>query len=251
MKKPVDFDWYCKTKKDVINNAAYELIVALTAKSAPPRKFELSIPQRDDEMIANVVEGAINAVEAQIGYYCHPFYQEADMLPCYLGNRCDNPHCIFKDASGRPKVQPSEREEDPEEGGMTMADEKRYFSVKDMFEQAVTRAKTDPRYEEYSKICELDYDLLCSTCKYDKLYRCEFDVVGEVTYGSSEGIYGDIFLYGNWSKERDDPFKSRARVYVLKTLKQDKESYLAVGMLVNLICYYANEFVATHLDRFD
>ena len=84
MKKPVDFDWYCKTKKDVINNAAYELIVALTAKSAPPRKFELSIPQRDDEMIANVVEGAINAVEAQIGYYCHPFYQEADMLPCYL-----------------------------------------------------------------------------------------------------------------------------------------------------------------------
>lgn len=95
------------------------------------------------------------------------------------------------------------------------------------------------------------YDLLCSTCKYDKLYRCEFDVVGEVTYGSSEGIYGDIFLYGNWSKERDDPFKSRARVYVLKTLKQDKESYLAVGMLVNLICYYANEFVATHLDRFD
>ena len=102
-----------------------------------------------------------------------------------------------------------------------MADEKSYFSVKDVFEQAVTLAKTDPRYEEYSKICELDYDLLCSTCKYDKLYRCEFDVVGEVTCGGSEGIYGDIFLYGNWSKERDDPFKSRARVYVLKTLKQD------------------------------
>ena len=31
MKRKVDFDWYCKTKKDVINNAAYELIVALTA----------------------------------------------------------------------------------------------------------------------------------------------------------------------------------------------------------------------------
>ena len=38
MKKQVDFDWYCHTKIDVINNAAYELIVALTAKSAPPRK---------------------------------------------------------------------------------------------------------------------------------------------------------------------------------------------------------------------
>lgn len=55
MKRKVDFDWYCKTKKDVINNAAYELIVALTAKSAPPRKFELSIPQWDDLMIANIV----------------------------------------------------------------------------------------------------------------------------------------------------------------------------------------------------
>lgn len=59
MKRKVDFDWYCKTKKDVINNAAYELIVALTAKSAPPRKFELSIPQWDDLMIANIVENAM------------------------------------------------------------------------------------------------------------------------------------------------------------------------------------------------
>ena len=134
---------------------------------------------------------------------------------------------------------------------MRDVNEKRYFSVSDVMEPAVKLARTDPRFAEAEKNCPLDYDLLCSTCKYDKLYRCEFDVVGEVTYGGSEGIYGDIFLYGNWSKERDDPFKSRARVYVLKTLKQDKESYLAVGMLVNLICYYANEFVATHLDRFD
>ena len=82
MKRKVDFDWYCKTKKDVINNAAYELIVALTAKSAPPRKFELSIPQWDDLMIANIVENAINAIDERIGYYCHPFYHEVDKLPC-------------------------------------------------------------------------------------------------------------------------------------------------------------------------
>lgn len=117
MKKPVDFNWYCKTKKDVINNAAYELIVALTAKSAPPRKFELSIPQRNDEMIANVVEGAINAVEAQIGYYCHPFYQEADKLPCYLGDLCDNPHCIFKSNPDYRKAPPSVMDMSEEEGG--------------------------------------------------------------------------------------------------------------------------------------
>lgn len=132
-----------------------------------------------------------------------------------------------------------------------MTEGKRYFTIKEVLEPAVELAKTDPRYEEYSKICELDYDLLCSTCKYDKLYRCDFNVVGEVSYGGSEGIYGDIFLYGNWSEDQNSPIRSRFRVYVLKTLKDDKESYLAIGMLVNLICYYANEFVNTHLDRFD
>lgn len=42
-------------------------------------------------MIANIVENAINAIDERIGYYCHPFYHEVDKLPCYLGDRCDNP----------------------------------------------------------------------------------------------------------------------------------------------------------------
>lgn len=114
MKRKVDFDWYCKTKKDVINNAAYELIVALTAKSAPPRKFELSIPQWDDLMIANIVENAINAIDERIGYYCHPFYHEVDKLPCYLGDRCDNPHCIFKSDPDYRKAPSSVMDREPE-----------------------------------------------------------------------------------------------------------------------------------------
>ena len=65
----------------------------------------------------NVVEGAINAVEAQIGYYCHPFYQEADKLPCYLGDLCDNPHCIFKSNPDYRKAPPSVMDMSEEEGG--------------------------------------------------------------------------------------------------------------------------------------
>ena len=117
MKRKVDFDWYCKIKKDVINNAAYELIVALTAKSAPPRKFELSIPQWDDLMIANIVENAINAIDERIGYYCYPFYHEVDKLPCYLGDRCDNPHCIFKNDPDYRKAPPSVMDMTEEKGG--------------------------------------------------------------------------------------------------------------------------------------
>ena len=110
-------DGRLKTLNFVINNAAYELIVALTAKSAPPRKFELSIPQWDDLMIANIVENAINAIDERIGYYCHPFYHEVDKLPCYLGDRCDNPHCIFKSDPDYRKAPSSVMDMDIEERG--------------------------------------------------------------------------------------------------------------------------------------
>ena len=117
MKRKVDFDWYCKTKKDVINNAAYELIVALTAKSAPPRKVEYSIPQCDVLMFANMVEIDIIAFDERRGYFCLPFYHEVDKLPCYLGDRCDNPHCIFKSDPDYRKAPSSVMDMDIEERG--------------------------------------------------------------------------------------------------------------------------------------
>ena len=128
---------------------------------------------------------------------------------------------------------------------------KRYFTVKDVFDAAVKLAKADPRFEQYSKICALDYAIICSGCEAGTLYRAEFDVVGDVSYGGSEGIYGDIYLYGNWRKDRCETCGNRVRVYVLKTLSTDRESYLAIGMLTNLICYYANKFISEHMDHFD
>ena len=41
------------------------------------------------------------------------------------------------------------------------------------------------------------------------------------------------------------------RVYVLKTLNEGKDAYLSMGSMENMIAYYANEFVGTHLNRFD
>lgn len=125
----------------------------------------------------------------------------------------------------------------------TMAEGKQYFTVKDVFDATVKLAKADPYFEQYNKICVLDYDLILRDCEDGTLYRAEFGVLGDVSYGESEGIYGDIYLYGSWSKDQNDFRRNRARVYVLKTLNCDKESYLAIGMLVNLICYYANEFI--------
>jgi len=129
---------------------------------------------------------------------------------------------------------------------------KQYFSVKDIFDAAVKLARTDPKFAEAEKNCPLDYELVCSSIRKDKLTRCEFDVVGIVNYGCSEGIYGDLFLYGNWNElTMQKRSNQHQRVYSLKTLDCSKDAYLAMGTMVTLISYYANEVVRTHLDRFD
>ena len=81
-----------------------------------------------------------------------------------------------------------------------MAEGKQYFTVKDVFDATVKLAKADPYFEQYNKICVLDYDLILRDCEDGTLYRAEFGVLGDVSYGESEGIYGDIYLYGSWSK---------------------------------------------------
>jgi hypothetical protein len=105
---------------------------------------------------------------------------------------------------------------------------------------------------EAEKNCQLDYEYVCSSSREDVLRFSEFEVIGLVTYGTSEGVYGDLYLYGRWNQEtRMTPGNNYLRVYVLKTLKDGKDAYLAMGTMVNIIAYYANKFVGAHLNRFD
>lgn len=55
-----------------------------------------------------------------------------------------------------------------------MAEGKQYFTVKDVFDAAVKLAKADPYFEQYNKICVLDYDLILKDCEDGTLYRAEF-----------------------------------------------------------------------------
>ena len=129
-----------------------------------------------------------------------------------------------------------------------MPESKQYFTVKELFNTVIEQAKADSYFEHYNRICELDYELLSFMHEDTVLYRPDFDVVGEVSYGGSEGIYGSVSLQGQWSETQEQP---QICVYTLKTLREDKESYLAIGMLTNLICYYANKAIAENMDRFD
>lgn len=133
-----------------------------------------------------------------------------------------------------------------------MNESKQYFLVKDIMESAVKLAQDDPLFQEAEKKCVLDYQMLCHTTRFDEVRLCSFSVIGHTEYGGSEGIYGSIQFFGEWvPHHREDPYLSRMAVYTLKTLREDKEAYLGMGTLVTLICYYANQFIRDHLDRFD
>lgn len=134
-----------------------------------------------------------------------------------------------------------------------MSEKKRkYYTVSELLDAALVQAKEDPLYQKALQDCILDYELVSHAVKYDRLVKCEFDPVGLVRYGGSEGIYGSILLYGKWAEGVDTgPYTSRMNVYTLKTLETSKEAYLGMAMLVNLIAYYADQVMRANLDRFD
>ena len=129
---------------------------------------------------------------------------------------------------------------------------KQYFTVEQLVNTAVELAKTDPSFQEAEKSVVLDYALVCSATKKTKLTKSLFDVVGELAYGGSEGIYAGINLVGAWDDASYAEKKNcRIAIATLKTLQTDKDAYLALGHMMNVICYYANEVVRNNLSRFD
>lgn len=133
-----------------------------------------------------------------------------------------------------------------------MPNEKRYFKIGEIMGEAVKLARQDPKFAAAKQQCVLENDGVCISTRFDEVRLCSFDVIGYPVYGSCEGIYGDIFFYGEWMPQHEEkPLHSKVRVYLMKTLSTSKEAYLGMGDMVNLICYYANEFIATHWNRFD
>ncbi len=127
-----------------------------------------------------------------------------------------------------------------------------YFTVQELMDRTCELAKQDARYPGTERACELDYQQVSALAGGHLLKRMDFDVVGTVVYGSSEGIYGNLYVRGDWLPDGEQAFHgSQMSVYTLKTLREDKEAYLAMGALVTLLSYYANRVVAENMDRFD
>ena len=127
-------------------------------------------------------------------------------------------------------------------GVIRKVDEKNSLSVKDIVDQAVSDAKADAEFAYAEKKCPLDYDIYPCSCEVKEINTNNFSAVGYVNYGGSEGIYGEIYFMGIWNDQLSDLMRRNTMgVYTLKTLDCNKEAYLGMGMMVNLICYYINE----------
>ncbi len=76
----------------------------------------------------------------------------------------------------------------------------------------------------------------------------EFDILGAVNYGSSEGIYVDLFLRGNigygWNG------KEHTRLGTIKTLRTDDDAFRQMAVLMADFQIAATRFVNAHLDDF-
>ena len=91
----------------------------------------------------------------------------------------------------------------------------------------------------------LDYALAESEATEIRNY--EFDVLGAVNYGGSEGVYIDLFLRGNigygWSKEC-------TKLGTIKTLRADDDAFRQMAVLMADFQIAATRFVNAHLDDF-
>ncbi len=135
---------------------------------------------------------------------------------------------------------------------MNKRDERNYLSIGELISETLKRANTDPLFTAAKQESDLDYELTNPFEESTLLKLCEFDVIGTVEYGGSEGIYGEIMLRGDWLPEEERTSRSRElQVLTYKTLQEDKAAYLAMGRLVTIFCYYANETVRENISRFD
>ena len=131
-------------------------------------------------------------------------------------------------------------------------EKRNYYTVGEFFAAVITKAKADPRWAAAEKSAVLDYmsDSFWHFANRGKtlIKNCEFDVLSNTAFGTSEGIYTDISLFGRpFSDEKSE----NAHVYTLKTLETNQDAYLAMCELGGLISWYGMREMSENMRRFD
>lgn len=92
----------------------------------------------------------------------------------------------------------------------------------------------------------LDYGL--ATREICNMLNYQFDIVGIVNFGSSEGIYLDVYADGIVD---DSNTRKRFSLGTYKTLHEDLEAFKVMGALNAEFVFAARKFINDHLDDFE
>lgn len=83
----ISFEDYLCNRNDAIDNAAYQLICAMTAQDHnEPKEDDPAVPDWNMEIIGELVDAAEEIIQEKAGHTCHPFY--CDSIPCYQTGDC-------------------------------------------------------------------------------------------------------------------------------------------------------------------
>lgn len=71
----ISFEDYLCNRNDAIDNAAYQLICAMTAQDHnEPKEDDPAVPDWNMEIIGELVDAAEEIIQEKAGHTCHPFY---------------------------------------------------------------------------------------------------------------------------------------------------------------------------------
>ncbi len=119
----------------------------------------------------------------------------------------------------------------------------------DLFRAILERARADGSLAEIEPI--LDYYLpndgkALSSEQNHPLTNYEFNFVPEISFGSSEGIYVDLYLDGDC----DGSGFKRTELGVFKTLRDDLDACRLMGQLCGVLMYHGVDYVNKNLHRY-
>lgn len=112
-----------------------------------------------------------------------------------------------------------------------------------LFQNVLRLVKEHGHYAKVEPI--IDYALADDDER--KLTNYGFDFRAVISPGSSEGIYIDCYLEG----EFDRSASTLCNAGTIKTLREDVDAYRIMGALAGYLTVYAGKYVNENLDRFE
>lgn len=111
--------------------------------------------------------------------------------------------------------------------------------VKDFFKNVESIVVKEKRYPESL----FDYALPSTKNKDVEINTIYFDVVSVVSFGTSEGIYLDLYIQGEYNSDCAD---GRIHLATYKTLYETDIAYITTGVYGCEFCLAARKFLNEH-----